>query len=81
MRIFIGIILIVIGFLMVWKTNGIVSFTGQSGWAERNLGTMGGTYLMYKFIGIIVIFFGLLAITNLYQGFLQGTVGTLLGGR
>ena len=79
MRIFLGIILCFVGFLIVWKTEPLISFTGLNSWAERHLGTEGGTRLLYKFIGIVVIFFGLLAITNLYNGFLEGTLGPLLG--
>ena len=78
MRIIIGIILIVAGFLMTWKTSDLVGFTGQSTWAEAHLGTEGGTYLMYKLIGIGLIILGLLAVTGLYQGFLEATVGRLL---
>lgn len=77
MRFFIGFILIIIGILLVWKTEPIVGFAGYSDWAERNLGTEGGTRLMYKLIGIGFIFLGMLAITGLYQGFMEGTVGAL----
>lgn len=78
MSIFVGIILILAGFLLVWKTHPIVDFTGHSDWAESHLGTEGGTYLLVKLVGILAIFFGLLAITGLYQGFLESTVGALL---
>ncbi|MAG28756.1 hypothetical protein CL632_01240 [bacterium] len=78
MKIVIGIILIIIGFMLVWKNEAVVGFTGYSAWAESKLGTMGGTRLMYKLIGLALIFGGLLAITNLHQGFLEGTIGKLL---
>lgn len=78
MRIFLGIILIITGFMMAWKTSALVSFTGQSTWAESHLGSEGGTYLMYKLLGILVVIIGLLAVTGLYQGFLEATVGRLL---
>lgn len=78
MRIVIGIILILLGFVLVWKTHPIVDFAGRSDWAEQHLGAAGGTYLMVKLIGIAAIFFGLLAVTGLYQGFLEATVGALL---
>ena len=78
MAIIIGIILILAGFLLVWKTHPIVDFAGKSAWAEQHLGAEGGTYLLYKLIGIAFIFFGLLAITGLYQGFLESTIGALL---
>lgn len=81
MRFFIGFILIVAGFFIVWKTEAIVGFAGYSDWAEQHLGTEGGTRLLYKLIGIGFIFGGMLAITGLYQGFLEGTIGKLFVGR
>lgn len=78
MTIVIGIILILAGFVLVWKTHPIVDFAGHSEWAESHLGAAGGTYLLVKLIGLLAIFFGLLAVTGLYQGFLEGTVGALL---
>ncbi|MBI4137628.1 MAG: hypothetical protein HY472_00035 [Candidatus Sungbacteria bacterium] len=81
MRVFIGIILVLAGFLLVWKTPAIVSFTGHSAWAEKWLGTEGGTYLMYKLIGILLVFAGLMAVTNLHTAFLNATLGTLFSPR
>ncbi len=80
MRIVVGLILIVLGFLMVWKTEPLVRFTGYNSWAEAKMGTMGGTRMLYKLIGILLIFFGMLAVFNLYNSFLSATIGTLLGG-
>ena len=78
MRILIGLIMAVAGFMMVWKTAAIVSFTGQSDWAQKWLGTEGGTYLLYKIIGIILILLGFVAITNMHNAFLEATVGRIL---
>jgi hypothetical protein len=77
MRIFIGILMVAAGFLLVWKNEAIVGFTGYNAWAEDKLGTMGGTRLLYKLIGLAIIFGGLLAITNMHQGFMQATIGKL----
>jgi len=81
MRIFIGILLVAAGFLLNWKTEAVVQFTGYNDWAEQHLGAEGGTRLLTKFIGIVFIFFGMLAITNLYKGFLESTIGALFGSR
>ena len=70
--------MVIAGFMLVWKNEAVVRFTGMNAWAEDKLGTMGGTRVMYKFIGLAIIFGGMLAITNMHQGFLQGTVGNLL---
>jgi len=80
-RIIIGILLVVAGFLLIWKTESVVQFTGYSSWAENKLGTMGGTRLLTKLIGLFAIFVGMLAITNMHQGFLESTVGQLLNSR
>ena len=78
MRYFVGIFLVAAGIVLVLKTEWFIQNFGSSAWAEEHLGTSGGTRLMYKLIGIIAIFFGFLAITNLYQQFLVGTVGKIL---
>ena len=81
MRFIIGFLLVVAGFFLVWKTEAFVSFAGLSDWAEQHLGTDGGTRLMYKLIGIGFIFLGMMAITGLYEGFMEATVGTLFAPR
>ena len=48
---------------------------GTIAWAETNLGTSGGSRLMYKLFGLVGIFIGFLLITNMFQGFLMGTIG------
>jgi hypothetical protein len=78
MRILIGLILAICGFLMTWKTSAIVSFTGLSPWAQKWLGSEGGTYLMYKLIGILFILFGFMAMTNMHNAFIGATIGKLL---
>jgi len=72
---------VAVGFVIVWKTEAVVSFTGYSNWAESKLGTMGGTRTMYKLIGLLLIFFGMLAIFNLYEAFLNGTIGAVFSTR
>ena len=66
------------GVAFILKTEWFVQNFGTNAWAEDKLGTSGGTRLMYKLLGIIFIFLGFLAITNMLQGFLLGTVGRLL---
>lgn len=76
-RIIGGLIITAIGFLMIWKADWIVNNFGYNNWAEAKLGSSGGTRLMYKFIGLIILFFGMLMITGLHDDFLMGTVGKL----
>jgi hypothetical protein len=51
MKIIFGIIAICIGFTLVWKTEAWLNFFGRVAWAERHLGTEGGSRIFYKFIG------------------------------
>jgi len=45
---------IIVGIMIVWKTFPLVNTFGQISWAEQHLGG-GGTYTLYKLIGLIVI--------------------------
>jgi hypothetical protein len=75
-RILIGLVLVAIGFVIVWKTRKFIDFFGTSAWADAKLGG-GGTSLLYKTIGIIVIFIGFMWATNLWNAFLEATLGGL----
>jgi hypothetical protein len=76
MNIIIGIVLVIIGFIFVWKTRKFIEFFGPIAWADAKLGG-GGTSLMYKFIGIILIFAGFMWATGLWNAFLNATLGGL----
>lgn len=77
MRYFIGIGLVLLGVALVLKTEWFIQNFGLNAWAEEKIGMSGGTRLMYKVLGIVFIFFGFLAITNMINGFLVGTVGKI----
>ena len=77
MRYLIGILLVGVGLLLILKTEWFIQNFGTNAWAEEHMGFNGGTRLMYKLIGIAFIFFGFLAITNMINGFLVGTVGKI----
>jgi len=51
-----------LGILIERFTERIVNFVGYSGWAESKLGA-GGTYTMWKLIGLIMIVGGVLNFT------------------
>ncbi|MFH1620831.1 MAG: hypothetical protein ABIB04_01975 [Patescibacteria group bacterium] len=75
--ILIGILLVIIGFLIVWKSRKFIDFFGTISWAEAKLGG-GGTNLMYKVVGIITIFVGFMWATGLWNAFLNATLGGIL---
>ena len=78
MRYVIGIIFVLAGILLVFKAEWFYQNFGTNAWAEDKLGTSGGTRLMYKLIGIALIFIGFLTITNLMNQLLTATIGRLL---
>lgn len=77
MRYVIGIIFVLAGILLVFKAEWFYQNFGTNAWAEENLGTSGGTRLMYKLIGIALILIGFLTITNLMNQLLTATIGRL----
>jgi hypothetical protein len=74
----IGIVVIIVGFLLVVKTQWIVSFTGPIAWAEQHLGTEGGTQMFIKLLGVLAIFLALLSATGGLGCMLRGFLGPAL---
>lgn len=65
MRFFYGILWIVAGMALMKYTFQIVSTFGKIPWAERALGSgFGGTYLMWKLIGVGFIIIGFLTMSG-----------------
>ncbi len=52
------LICLLIGLVMILRTDSVVGITGRFGWAERNLGGA-GTYTFYKLLGIALILIGM----------------------
>ena len=77
---FIGLALTAAGFSMVFKTDWYLGFMGLNAWAEDKLGG-GGTRLMYKIIGVIFCFFGILAMTGQLNSLMEGALGSVFGSR
>lgn len=65
------------GVILIVKSEWFLQNFGSIAWAEENLGTSGGSRLMYKLVGLVFIFFGMLVATNMITGFLMGTIGRL----
>ncbi len=78
LRILIGIAIVGIGIFLVLKTTLIIDFIGPFDWAEQKLGG-GGSNLFYKLVGVVVCFIGFMVATNLWNAFLQATLGSLFG--
>ncbi len=78
-RIIIGGIMVIIGFLLVWKTAWLVNNFGRIPWFEQHMGTIGGSWAAYKMFGIIAITTGLLVMTNLHQQVASSILTPLFG--
>ena len=66
------------GVACVLYTEWLINNIGPVEWAERNLGTSGGSRLFYKLLGVVLVFAGFLVMTNLFGAFFMGTVGQFL---
>ncbi|MFH1412693.1 MAG: hypothetical protein ABIG10_01545 [bacterium] len=69
-RIIIGSIVFIIGVIFILKTEWFLRNFGRIGFFERRFGVQGGSRLGYKLIGLIIIFFGILIIVDLFGGFM-----------
>lgn len=82
---FITILIMAIGFSMVWKTVWWIDLFGRNPWAEEHLGSgfgsgMGGSWMFYKVLGIVTMFGAFLYVTGALQTLLVGVLGTFFGG-
>jgi hypothetical protein len=78
MKWLIDFIVICVGALLVVKTQWFYDFTGPIAWAEQHLGSEGGTRLLIKMIGVLMIIGVMMAITGLLQAIIRGIFGGLL---
>ena len=78
MHIIVGFIVIVIGFFVVAKSEWLLNNFGRMAFFDKYLGSEGGSRLGYKLIGLLVIFFGILILTNMIFNFLAWVLSPLL---
>jgi len=78
---FVGLLIAAVGYLLVWKSNWLLNNFGRIGWAEEHLGSEGGSRLMYKLIGIIIIITGFLHATNLGGAFIKWVATSIFGAK
>ena len=69
LRIPLGLLIMAVGFLMVWKTETLYSWFGTVDFAEQKLGS-GSSRLFYKLLGILVAFLGIFTATNIISDIL-----------
>ncbi len=73
-------LVIIAGFLLVKYSNWIVKNFGYIDWAEKHLGSEGGTRLVWKMIGILFIIGAFLVISGLMNNILYAIFDPLTGG-
>ncbi len=76
LRIPLGLVIMVVGFLIVFKTEVIYTWFGDIPFAEEKLGT-GMSRFFYKVIGVLVTFIGIFVATNVISDIL-GSVACFL---
>ena len=54
-KIILGLIIVGVGYLIVWKSEWILNNFGGVGFAEQHMQTAGGSRLFYKLIGTLLI--------------------------
>jgi TRAP-type mannitol/chloroaromatic compound transport system permease small subunit len=79
MKYFFSLLAIILGFLLVRYSNYLVENFGHNEWAEHYLGTSGGSRLMWKLIGIIIIITAFLAISGIGESLLTSIFSGLGG--
>ena len=70
-----GIIVAAVGFFLVWKTEWLMNNFGRINFAEQHLGSAGGSRLLYKIIGSIITFVGLMIAFDLSDNVLAWFAG------
>ena len=77
MRFIVFLLMAAAGMGLILKTDAVVGFTGRVGWAERNLGAT-GTYTLYKLLGLVIIFAGLIYATGMVNRIFDATLGQVV---
>lgn len=70
-RILVGLAVVGLGVIMVYKTQWILSLVGRIPFAEKMFGG-GGTRTFYKLFGVVIIMVGFLFVTNLFDVIIGG---------
>ena len=71
------IFLLILGFVMVWKSNKFLDMFGRVAWADKTFGFYGGTRLFYKLFGVAIIILSALMITGILEKIIIGIFSPL----
>ncbi|MFA5029849.1 MAG: hypothetical protein WC518_03905 [Patescibacteria group bacterium] len=76
-RIIVGIIGAVVGFLMVFRPKFFLDAIGEQAWMEKVFGS-GGGISGYKVMGVVIVIISFLIMTGLIEGVLMAIFGPLI---
>ncbi|MFH1745175.1 MAG: hypothetical protein ABH881_03345 [bacterium] len=76
--IIIGLIIMVVGFIFVAKTEWFLNNFGRIAFFEKYLGMEGGSRLGYKLVGLLALFIGFLVFSGMIEGFLMWILGPII---
>ncbi len=63
-KVVVFLLALVVGFAFIIWAEPLVRFFGKAEWAERRFRTSGGSYLLWKLVGLIFILVGFLFVTG-----------------
>lgn len=78
MRILVGLLVSILGFLMIVYRERLKGVTGDIGFAEQYLGG-GGTYTFYLILGVVLFVMGLMWSTGTLQWWFAENLGRFFG--
>jgi len=76
-RILIGLIVMAVGFFVVYRPKYFLDFLGNQAWVEK-IFSVNDQELAYKIIGLIVIFVGVLIATDLIYDLLGWALSPII---
>jgi hypothetical protein len=79
MEIIIGIVLMVVGALIIVKSNAMLKIFGRIPFFEKHLGAEGGSRLGYQVIGFLTVVVGLLVMTGSFEGLILAIFSPITG--
>ena len=77
-KIIVGIFLIILGGSVTVKSEAVYQAFGTIPFFDRYFGSDGGGRLGYKLIGMLIVFIGILVLTNMGGGFMTWLLSPLL---
>lgn len=77
-RILLSLVIILAGFGFSLKAEWLYVQFGKVGFAEKYFRLAGGTRLFYRLLGVFMVFFGFLVMTNLHGEFLSWVLSPLI---